>query len=214
MCGRTPSEKKGNSSIRQIDFHRKNIGWFSNTHKHTFHSNRIRWCDSHQIQINRTFNFLLMCLDLSFNEFVADGHDHYFVLRIIDERHLLFIVSDCCQTNEIFMKTEKFAKDVCDKNKYEQRECCTLVSFIFVCCCCCLRCRSKRHHTFGKRSFAKNRMCARCAERDYKSKWSISVFCTFLFETDLYIFRLSIPKLNGLADCFDARNAKCWQCPV
>lgn len=56
--------------------------------------------------------------------------------------------------------------------------------------------------------------CARCAERDYKSKWSISVFCTFLFETDLYIFRLSIPKLNGLADCFDARNAKCWQCPV
>lgn len=29
------------------------------------------------------------------------------LLRIIDERHLLFIVSDCCQTNEIFMKKQK-----------------------------------------------------------------------------------------------------------
>lgn len=72
---------------------------------------------------------------------------------------------------------------MCDKNKYEQREYCTLVSYIFSLLLVCDA--SKRHHTFGKRSFAKNRMCA----ARLQIEWSISVFFTFCLK-QIYIFRI------------------------
>lgn len=59
--------------------------------------------------------------------------------------------------------------------------------------------------TFGVRSFAKNRTCAvRMVE-----------FLCFLHHIlfNSYIFRLSIPKLNG-ADCVDARNGALLVLPV